>query len=110
MRKKKFLEFMSKNIFFIFLMLFIFIMTSLVIELGINTSKLNFLIYLPQILLVMLTMLYVVETKKIADKTAESIETTKDYIKVISDIEKEKLTYNLIKEWYYDKKLLTTLK
>lgn len=54
-----------------------------------------------------ITKEYSKSTKEIAYKTSESVEATKEYIKVISDIEKEKLTYELIKEWSYDKKLLT---
>lgn len=46
-------------------------------------------------------------TFKYANSTREIANKTEHHIKVINDIEKAKLTYKLIEEWSYDKKLLT---
>jgi hypothetical protein len=54
-----------------------------------------------------LTKKYARSTKEIANRTSDSIEATKEHIRLINEIEKNRLTYTLIKEWLEDKKFLT---
>jgi len=53
------------------------------------------------------TFLYFLATKRIANKTSESVEASRKLSETTVQIEKDRLTYELIKEWSYDKKLLT---
>ncbi len=57
--------------------------------------------------ILLITRRYAQSTKEIAEKTSESVKATREQIKVVNDIEKAKLTYKLIEEWVYDKKLLS---
>lgn len=55
-----------------------------------------------------ITFLYFLSTKRIASKTAESVEASKKLSETTIRIEKDRLTYELIKEWHEDKKFLTS--
>ena len=81
MKNNRFIKFINKNEMRIIFIIFIVIIFFIFIWLFITLDFSSFLSYLPQILLVIVTILYVNETRKIADKTAESIEATKELIK-----------------------------
>lgn len=58
-------------------------------------------------LILWVTIKYANSTKIISDKAADSVKATEKHIRVINDLEKDKLTFKLIKEWLTDKKFLT---
>jgi len=58
-------------------------------------------------IIALITILYYLATKNIADSTNESARASREIAETTIMLEKEKLTYELIREWSYDKKLLT---
>jgi hypothetical protein len=63
--------------------------------------------YWISIFTMIITFFYFLATLRIANKTAESVEASRNFSDTTIKIEKDRLTYELIKEWSYDKKLLT---
>lgn len=58
-------------------------------------------------IIALITILYYLSTKNIAESTKESARASREIAETTIMLEKEKLTYELIREWSYDKKLLT---
>jgi hypothetical protein len=96
-------------IFVIFIIIIFFVFMWLIITQPLSSV----LSILPEVLLVLVTMLYVYETQKISNKTAESVEATKELIRTTSrphEIKRKSMAKKLLFEVQENNYYLDSLK
>lgn len=111
LKKNRFKEFVKVFPFIILTLMLIFLGFFMIFYYKQGLSF--FISYLPQFLLISITILYVIETKKIADKTAESVESTKRLIEETSkphEVKRKSIAKNLLFEIHENNNSLNEVK
>lgn len=112
LKDNRFVKFINKNEMRIIFVIFIIIIFSIFIWLFITQTLPSLLSILPEILLVLVTMLYVHETQKISNKTAESVGVTKELIKATlkpQEVKRKSIAKNLLLEIHDNNNLLNEI-